>query len=79
MKTVTCEVLCMTTEDMLRLLADAGCCVSLVYGRSGDDYVGWSVNVMSRKGLDFDAPFIADGVHGCVCIAYTEAKERNWL
>lgn len=68
-----------TDDQKLKIIASAGCVISLCYGPMGKDRVSWSVQVLSSDGVEFEKPFAADSMSHAISIGYQEADIRGWL
>lgn len=62
----------------MEALGRAGLVVSICCGPLGDTPFGWSVQVLSRDGQEFDRPFAADSFTHAITIAVTEITRRGW-
>jgi hypothetical protein len=56
-----------------------GLTVSVCCGPSGAAPFGWSVQVLSRTGQEFDRPFAAHSFIHAIAIAELECTARGWL
>lgn len=62
----------------MEAIGRAGITISVCCGPCGASPFGWTVQVMSRDGQEFDVPFAATDFRHAIEIAEVEIDDRGW-